>query len=215
MGKHKLDPRIIRIDDRIKIINPQVFVRCGYPLCKQNLIPELNKAYGKIVQNLIDSVKMGDTMMESDKDGKYPNKQYCQIEQPVNSHYLVIMNELASIRLIEKNFGGKDRKIYTETVESLRNAECSVWGVRFVKTGIYVLGSGKYRGFCDDNDCYPFLDHIVSHKILKLSLCLKNNYLPVEIEACHVEKIPDDRDYVQDKEGHWIQNPSYCHLSKN
>ena len=37
----KKDPKIIRVGDKVRIVNPEMFVRCGYPMTKQDAREEV------------------------------------------------------------------------------------------------------------------------------------------------------------------------------
>src|ERR1035437_6191904 len=43
--KRKLDPKIIRIGDKIKIINPEIITRVGYPMSFNDAIEDVEKIY--------------------------------------------------------------------------------------------------------------------------------------------------------------------------
>ena len=55
----KLNPNIIRIGDRVKIINPIFVTRCGYPLGIDDMIKEVCERFGKDIKDLMYSVTQG------------------------------------------------------------------------------------------------------------------------------------------------------------
>jgi len=69
--KRKLDPKIIRVDDYVRIDNPEMFVRCGYPLSLNDMCKEVEDIFGKVIEDLIYSVRNLDKFMQRDENGKY------------------------------------------------------------------------------------------------------------------------------------------------
>jgi len=221
----KLDPKIIRVGDKVKIINPLVFVRCGYPLCKDDIRPNIIKNYGSIIRDLVYSVSRGDKFMMSDDKGKYPDETFIQIKSNKNelSVNYKIIEELTFIQLNSKNYGGTERSIHTELKEKYRGKLFSVIGIKYFKTGNYVNGYGGYSYDGEYDYSPPYLENGKTHKILLLNeFCDKKNAILrvmgdwLKIEACHVVKESQDQDdYVQDKDGNWIENPSKEKTDKN
>ena len=228
MRKRKLDPKIIRVNDNVKIVTPESFVRCGYPLCKADLKQGIYEAYGKVIQDLIYSAGQGNKFIKQNENGGYPGtKRLFGEDFP---HPLDINNEfidlLASIQLKAKGFGGNTRGIFTKSYPTIKDKIFRVSHIRFVTTGERIPGS-RYRGYWDDECEPPMLINTKTHKILELDLCkkdidddfktkhLKTNtapwieYMSVEIEAKNVEKQPDERETIQDEEGNWVKNPMY------
>jgi hypothetical protein len=222
MRKPKLDPKIIRRGDRVRVVIPEIFVRCGYPLCKADLKEDIYKHYGRLVEDIIYSVGKGDKLISRDEDGIFPSPS-----RAIDSCNNKIIDILASIRLVAKNFGGNERKVFTKRYDEIKDRIFQVRGIRFVTTGEYVRGYSGYS-YEGDWDCDPpYLSDPKVHKILSLDLCrkeidedfitqyLKSNspmfreYQLVEIEAKNVKKLTDDREFIQDEKGNWIKNKLY------
>ena len=49
----KKKEQVIRIGDRIKVINPEIFMRCGYPLTIQDGIKMLSPEEIKCINQLV------------------------------------------------------------------------------------------------------------------------------------------------------------------
>jgi len=208
--KRKLDPKIIRVGDTIKILDPQLFIRCGYPLCLRDMKSEVEKSFENIIEDLIYSVGRGNQFMQRNDKGLYldqskvKNSSFGSSRQSGHSReYYKILRELASVRIKVKNFGGNDRKIYTEKYEMSKDKEALVAKIKFVKTGLRVSGSSSYDNYSGHNEYDPpYLEGEKTHKILELDLCRgeiespgacwepENSYLydPIMIESIYVEK---------------------------
>ena len=131
---------IIRKDDRVKIINPEIVLRCGYPLSKKIVIdtiitPEQKEAVYALLRafgvpppapNLIDPL---DPLNFTAHD---------------NSVYDKIMDTMAYHILIQKKFGGRERKLFTERKESLIDAMGYVTEKKVVQSGTYHSSGGGY-----------------------------------------------------------------------
>ena len=224
----KLDPNIIRVGDNVMVANPLTFLRCGYPLSKDAMREEINMYFGKVINDLIYSVKSGDTLIEEKADDNlFITPQGYRGEDKKRK---AIIDALVSYRLFARKFGGSNRDIYTKLRPELQGKKFRVTRIKFVTTGTYYPSSGGI-GFYDDDYDPPCLGYSKIHKILSLEKnedytyqekmklispssnysqnCHKNPYEEIRIEAIHVEKMPDDRAFIQDKDGNFIKNPHF------
>ncbi len=158
---------VYRIGDKVKIIAPEIFIRCGYPLTKQIALETL------ITDDEKRKVK---ELLNYPKDfGIYETTNY-QMAAEDN-----ILDALAYFKIAEKGFGGKDRKIYTEVCEEIRNQTAEIIGKKVVRSGRY--NPGWYDG---DEGEPPFLDQVESNVILEVRC---DNWMTRWIEVKNVEKI--------------------------
>jgi hypothetical protein len=158
----KLDPKIIRVGDEVKVINPECFLRCGYPLTKLDVYQEVEEKYNRQIYELIRHTGM--------HDPKYHLVKY------------KIIDALAYGLLKQRRFGGHERKIYTDTWKELHNKIGVVRKIKFVTTGTYNAGGG----YAEDYDP-PFLSSVGTHKILFIYVPIM--VVVTWIEADNVEKI--------------------------
>lgn len=147
----------IRVGDVIRIEKPHFFVRCGYPLCFWDEFADVLHAKRKAVLRFLKTHAKTDDGIAVDK----------------------IVQVLTYASLKNKNFGGNDRKIYTEEYRELTGEYAEVRTVRFVKTGER----------CSDQDG-RYLANETTHRILgtDLSATTEAGYtrLGLEIEATNV-----------------------------
>lgn len=182
---------VFRIYDRVRILNPEVFVRCGYPLTTEMIKEAMTKEQLDAIHQMFD--KFG---ILTDP-AKLANQVFGRmtLDSVDDTAFNAVRNIIAGRILRQKGWGGPERKIYTERRENLLNATATVHGKRVVKTGEYVSGY-SYRGYFDSYDDYepPRLDCEESHVILKVHTDYGTNYpsIEFEIEKCHVEKISKD-----------------------
>lgn len=154
MKKH-----VIREGDWVRIVNPEMFVRCGYPLSIEDCKAELDDTLTPQIRAiLIDQIGYDGDMSRAIED---------------------ILGRFAYYDLKAKRFGGRERTIHTEYNESLKGEMVQVHGKKVCYTGTYVLGSRNWED-CDP----PYLDHPKAHIILSVSTGYFDTY---RIEACHVE----------------------------
>ena len=193
----KKDPEVIRVGDRVKIINPEVFLRCGYPLSVETETEEIKKLFGVTIEDLVYSCT-SDHFMQRNEKGLYENNLAIPITP--NTVQLGAFNKIAKalgyVRVKAKKFGGNERKIFTEIHDELKGKEGRVEKTKFVRTGVYVRGSG----YSDDYE-RPYLSEEKLHKILTLALfdSKESNpeifmYEPVKIEVIHVKKIKNNEE---------------------
>jgi len=191
--KRKLDPNIIRVGDKVKIITPEMFVRCGYPLCVRDMAEEVEKIFGDRIRDLMYSVGF-------DEFKKYEEIIRIKPANKENRNYNKIVMELARIRLSKKKFGGDKRSVHTKFVEEMKGKELFVKDTQIVKGGIYNKGWSSTDYWSGEVDYMPnYLSDQKTHKILTVS-DYKDEILPYgyryedydRIEAIHVEKIQEE-----------------------
>lgn len=167
--KRTKSSEIIRVGDQVEIVNPEFFVRCGYPLTVQDELNEVHETYNKRISQFLTDLEFYDSDPER-----------------FRLHH-AIDTALALVSLRRKNHGGSNRSIFTETKPDAKNLVAFVRKVRWVKTGIRVPGH-RYQGYEGDSEYDPpYLSHETTHKILTLG----NNFTlnGLEIEAKNVKKV--------------------------
>jgi len=191
--KRKLDPKIIRVGDTVKIVNPQLFVRCGYPLSIEDMEEEVKELFMGDIDDLVNSMGF-DVFTEAPRRIDF---DYSRLNK--GKVYRKIIRELAYIRLRRKNFGGNERKVFTEPYDEYKDLEAEVTGIKICKSGTYNQG---YGGGCDywtgQSDYEPaYLSPCKTHKILTLDR-YQNDIISsytnhIRIEAKYVEKIMEEQ----------------------
>jgi hypothetical protein len=173
---------VFRPGDRVRIVNPIVVIRCGYP---------------KSVKDYVETAKL------KNKDALDALlKPYYPLHHTIRSK---IENDLAYLEARGDKFGGRQRTLHTEVVESLRGTEGWVEKVRTVLTGTYYpprRGSDYYG----EDDEPGGLAHSVPHRLASLGTFawlpqakptplrakltpLRAALVAVEIEVCNLEKL--------------------------
>jgi len=194
--KRKKDPTIIRVDDAVKITTPKEFVRCGYPMAKNETESIIIEEYGKDIHKIIEKIYK-DSTKGSTIDGMVcmPNR----MSNIISIAKSKITSELAVIKMYAEKFGGNERKIYTKEIPEYKGLIGRVSSIRFVKTGVRIPscgGSGYEYEFEP-----PHLSGIKTHKILSVNFYtmdgayekepphLLGYWRGIDIEAKNVEKI--------------------------
>lgn len=180
--KKKLNPKIIRVDDKVRIINPEIVTRIGYPMSIHDAIKEVKKLYCNDIIELLNKTIYKKTTLFPD--------------MIVNDHnskpYNKIISALAYEYLKSKQFGGKERKIFSEYRQDLFGITTTVRKIFIRKTGIYFPPNGGYDYWTNEYDYEPGgLDKEKTHKILELEHW-QNYPSYIQIEACNVEKIYEE-----------------------
>lgn len=155
---------VFRIGDSVKVINPHIFVRCGYQLTVAKILDKYQETWKSDVQDLIQLI--------------LPNSELRVITLVKEA----ILKTLAHGHYLSVGCGGYEREIYTQTEQKIKDTTTIVIGKKIVKTGIYKYGD-KYQP--------PHLSNQHSHIILQV--CLDGDSLDdlncFWIEAKNVEKI--------------------------
>lgn len=129
---------VIRVGDRVKIINPTEFIRCGYPLTtdiiiENHITPEQKELMWKLLAT-----------------AGY-KQLYPLFTNATDYEYSKLERTFATILLKSKGWGGKERKIYTQYVDKYLNKIGIVHSKKCVKTGTY-SPSRSSQGYYDS---YP------------------------------------------------------------
>jgi hypothetical protein len=141
---------IVRPGDVVEIVNPEFFVRAGYPLTLKKAEKYVQENYAHEINNFMDSV-----------------------QKPVNARQMKttfgkIVNGLAINHLYTKKFGGNKRKIYTEKKPSLKGKEATVNKVKMVQTGTRKIFQHEWKG--EITGSHVELVSRKTHKILFVSI---------------------------------------------
>jgi hypothetical protein len=192
----KLSPNIIRIGDTVKIINPEIIIRVGYPMSFDDACKQVKELYhNEILEFLNKTVDKQETvpLYKSLLIAHINENEYVK-----SKIYRKLVYALAYEHMHRKGFGGKERKIYSEQRQELLGITAKVTKIFIKKTGIYFSPSGGYDNYSGEYDYDPGgLDKEKTHKILELDHWLSNGLVfstewethYLKIEACNVEKI--------------------------
>lgn len=184
MRKRKLNSNIIRVGDRVKIINPEFFISCGYDNNHKTACETINKIYKQEINRFIYTWEQ--SLMKT--KGKSP---LCKLLCEDSSTYLKIVSALA-YDLVHKNMReGVERKIFTEWVDFYKYNNFIVASIGYVRTGVYHPPTGGYNFLTGEhNGNLGYLDRPVTHKILYFTEFLYGlSGDNTAIEDCNVEKI--------------------------
>lgn len=184
---------IIRIGDFVKIIKPEIFVRCGYDLDYQTITQEIEKKFCKEIVEFIKQFpfacdKNNAFYSELDLDAGYPiysDKDSIDIGTSSYRCFTKIAEALAYEKIKKEIKTGSERKIFT-TIDDTMNIDKHryVENIKYFKTGIYNSGYQDSYGEWGS----PFLSNEKVHKILIL-------YPYIWIEDIHVIKTqPTDKE---------------------
>jgi hypothetical protein len=170
---------IIREGDKVRIINPEVFVRCGYPWDKKYVIDNIitNEQKKQVAKLIMDC---GLNFFGSVSSQLWP-----QITR-YNSCYEKLLDELAYYILITRGFGGRERKIITRRAPEYQGKTGTVWNRRVYRTGTYCPGGGS-----EDDYCPTELINQKSHVVFNMDIYQEGDLLgdQIWIENIHLQKI--------------------------
>lgn len=159
-----------------------MFVRCGYPLTAQ------------IVNDTIITNEQRASLKKLLSEFGY-NPTYSEIsslfelEDPKKRTLYDKVLHLLALHVMEcKSWGGSERKIYTNRIESLLNVEAWVVDKQMVKTGKRIAGYNSQGYF----DLYPeytpaYLDNLETHVILTLDMVDRAMYISDSSERFQIE----------------------------
>ena len=186
----RLNPKIIRVGDKVKIIKPLLFIRCGY---KANIKDMTEKVAEEHRKEIVDFVCwLAGIAQETDLI------RLMESRNPIDDIAIQKVAGVIAYELVSQaRTTGAERKIYTKEDKSLEGEEYFVQAIMYVQTGIYNKGgcspysSNPYYGDDDVDYHYQpsFLENIKVHKILKLDQSWQLHCEELWIEAENVEKV--------------------------
>lgn len=159
--------RKIRVGDRVRIVNPMIFERCGYPLGKKEALAQARHLYGAELATLVRKVH-GYSLL-------------CDVTE--YKGYRDALDGLAYEHMKANCFGGSERSIHAVHIPDLAGKESEVRGVKICKTGTY-RPSTEQHSYFDPMEIEPAeLANSKTHRILIL-----DSHLP-----CYVQWEPFGR----------------------
>lgn len=201
---------VIRIGDTVRIVNPEFFLRCGYPLSLKDGMDmiindeETMTALGQGIDKALG--RKCNVSLKEELFGLSATIRPTRISYDIQK----IIRLLAYYRIKNEGFGGNERKIFTKRVESAKDHEFKVIGKKTVTTGVYVPSSGGYNSWSGEYDYDPaYLDSMKAHVILELmdgsydglyyfvSNVEQGMGDTLKIEKCNVEQVNKETDKVK------------------
>lgn len=180
---------IIRVNDIVQIKTPELFVRCGYPMSKQDAVDHIKANHINDINELFYKITKKDP--ECRKSYMFSNEYRC---------FDNIVDNLAFQYLIANDFGGEKRQIHTEFHKKYLYAVGKVTKIKKCVTGRYIKANHGYDYYYGGWEYEPpYLQNQKHHKILCVDMVNEN--LPphaftvrdeIWIEDCHVEKVKKD-----------------------
>lgn len=172
---------VYHVDNIVRIVEPAIVVRVGYPLTKNDALDAAEKEYGEKIRAFMCEVSAA-----------LPDDPFFNSPEYDPHLYGDLLNAMSSRWLRVKGYGGKERKIYTEADERIKETTWRVLGKRTVKTGTYNRGgySGGWNGEPDYDP--PYLANEQTHVLLALeptTFTLSDIPSRIEIEAASVELV--------------------------
>lgn len=134
---------VIRVGDYVEILNPETFIRAGYPLTTQDILDNhITPEQRKLLNELIISAGFN-TVKSYFLTGK--EKDVSELEM-----------SFARLLLRAKGWGGRERTIHTKLEPELLNKVGRVVSKKYVKTGTYVSGGAHgWSSYGEDYDYEP------------------------------------------------------------
>lgn len=196
------DKNLIRVGDYVKIVNPLVVTRVGYPLSKLDMVDKQTPEQVKAIEDMF-------------KAFNYHPSPWSEGVQRNYTRFLdAVRYKMASIMISQAGWGGKERTIHTINLPDMMDKKAKVTERRVVKTGIYNAGWGtgydSYNGYEDYDP--PTLGSERTHVVFTVEVWGHGenwsndhwfkpeskkrfgnyytcDYRPIEIEKCNLLKI--------------------------
>lgn len=170
---------VYRYGDKVKIIAPELFIRCGYPKTIESETKIVIDEQGDQIKKMFKELGIKEIGFNSDI---YISRTFKKIAR-----------EIAYCRLKQNGFGGSKREIYTNIVPELKGKIFEVVDKRCVKTGDYNSPNWCHDWYYGVYDYEPgYLSNVKTHVILEIQPCDVISFYrdkKIEIEEINVEKL--------------------------
>lgn len=118
---------VLRYGDLVRIVDPRLFIRCGYPMDPEQIQRDMEMKHGAAIWQMIQTTGL--------------HRQH-YVAEKVRKR---MIRDLAYAYQCGRHFGGRERSIHlTEPCEHLRNVVVEVINKRMVVTGRYYPPGGSY-----------------------------------------------------------------------
>lgn len=191
----KTKPIRYNIGDKIKIIDPQMFVRCGYPLTPQIVKEQhITDEEKKSITDFLSTFGITEYGVLASYYSPRGSRRYYYYKA-----FDAIMNIIAYNRVGQMQMGGNERTIHTEYDPHKKDIVYTVIGKKVHRTGTY-FPSRSSVDYWGEYDYEPGgLANMKTHVILELSeygqqMWLSSVDKPIKIEQCHVEPYLEEKD---------------------
>lgn len=178
-------PKAYQTYDRVRIVNPLIFVRCGYPLNKKRVRETL------ITPEQEEAVRV--MLRKFDLYYDYPIEELLTTPSKKDTVVEKILDVISGFLLLQHGFGGKERTIHTEERPELKGAILRVINKQVVKTGTYYAPSYTYDYYNGGHEWEPGgLNDMKTHVILEGIIddsTIWTDKDSIKIEQCHVERV--------------------------
>lgn len=177
--------QVFKVGDRVKIINPEIILRVGYPLDKKAVKTTVFKADQKNeIRNLINKFGFYSSAFPGSDRAKLFDFSY------FDDIFDQIEDVLAYFTLRKLGFGGRERTLHTVIYPELKDQIGFISDKNVVKTGTYEYG----RAYSEIDYDPPYLSNVKSHVILYLgNIIIPEKYLSyncaLAIEDKNVERV--------------------------
>lgn len=172
----KRDSTVIKVGDKVQIINPVIITRIGYDFTYEDACKEVLENYTEDISTLLRKTGFKFKLMNNYAWEKAEKK---------------IVGAIAYNLVGTKIKTGNERKLYTEINENLRDVIVTVTAKKNVKTGIYYPAvCSEPTSFGGDYDYDPGgLKDPKTHVVLTINTGNRYTEYDILIEQSNVKKI--------------------------
>jgi hypothetical protein len=206
----KRDPNRPMKGDWVRIDNPQMFVRCGYPISIAEVREQVEKDHQKEIEDFIDRIARGKPEEDIEDIGTWKLRTRIKQNDIPSKSTRKIIEALAYERLKAQGFGGKERTVHTDPAPDMKGKIFQIERTKCCMTGKYYAPSGGYDSWSGEYDYEP--GGLMNQKCHRI-LCLRDeaygeawihyhdpyNYQGYRIEDIHVTKIEDPKEYLENE----------------
>jgi hypothetical protein len=173
------------VGDKVKIVVPEIFKRCGYALTAEVLRSTRTQE--------IDNKVQAAAQVIAEKPKPDAGVKLCDPYDVVDRHTRGLLTKaVCSYIMNNEGWGGRERKIYEEHGEHLRGAVCTVESKRFVRTGTYTHGRVCGSYYDEPEWEPPYLDGVKTHCVYTLTVDNPASHsweYSVDVVASNCEKL--------------------------
>lgn len=162
-GDDSMKTKYAKVGDKVRVVIPKMFIRCGYPLTGQIV-------YEKYTEEIARAVSACDIALQQAFNTPIEVDGITLAGSSFSSGYASRLLEKAAIsyKMEQLNWGGSSREVYQKEYPELRDVELTVVDKRRVQTGTRHDGYYRYSYYGDGDYGPPYLEIEKTYVVYKV-----------------------------------------------
>jgi hypothetical protein len=147
--KTKAKPKYAKVGDRVRIVEPLMFKRCGYPLDPRAVRDKFAMEIHELTKRAVLAVR-GVALPKHEDQVEDVSLRYFEVHR--GDQWNLFERAVVGFILQREGFGGRERTVHEVEVAEYKGRTATVTAKQTVMTGTYYAPSCGYNGYDYDYD---------------------------------------------------------------